>query len=164
MARRCRGLVCAAHNALDDALHGYDQALEVFDGPLAMPFEQARTRYLRGHTHRRAGHRRAARTDLLAAHEVFDRLGAAAWRERAGQELSRLGGRAPSGSELTAAERAVAELAAAGRSNREIAAELVVSVRTVEGQLSAAYRKLDIRSRIQLAGALAAAGRAATRR
>jgi DNA-binding NarL/FixJ family response regulator len=52
----------------------------------------------------------------------------------------------------------VAELAAAGRSNREIAAELVVSVRTVESQLSAAYRKLDIQSRGQLTAALAVSG------
>jgi DNA-binding NarL/FixJ family response regulator len=55
----------------------------------------------------------------------------------------------------------VAERAAAGRSNREIAAELVVSVRTVESQLSAAYRKLDVQSRGQLAAALRA-GRGGT--
>jgi DNA-binding CsgD family transcriptional regulator len=59
---------------------------------------------------------------------------------------------------LTASERTVAELASAGRSNREIAAELVVSIRTVESQLSAAYRKLDIQSRGQLASALADPG------
>jgi DNA-binding NarL/FixJ family response regulator len=62
---------------------------------------------------------------------------------------------------LTTSELAVAELAGAGRSNREIAAELVVSVRTVESQLSAVYRKLDIQSRGQLPAALAVS-RAAT--
>ena len=61
-----------------------------------------------------------------------------------GQELARIGGRTSAGTALSASERMVAELAAAGHSNREIAAELVVSVRTVESQLSAAYRKLDI--------------------
>ena len=76
------------------------------------------------------------------------------------QELGRIGGRSPAGSALTASELAVAELASAGRSNREIAAELVVSIRTVESQLSAAYRKLDIQSRGQLAAALAASARA----
>jgi len=63
---------------------------------------------------------------------------------------------------LTASERVVAELAAAGRSNREIAAELVVSVRTVESQPSAAYRKLDVRSRAQLRDGLTATAEART--
>jgi DNA-binding CsgD family transcriptional regulator len=69
-------------------------------------------------------------------------------------ELARLGGRPAAGGSLTLAERQVAELAAAGRSNREIADELVVSVRTVESQLSAAYGKLGVRGRATLARAL----------
>jgi DNA-binding NarL/FixJ family response regulator len=112
----------------------------------------------RGQVHRREGQRRKAREDIGAALETFQALGAAAWTARAVQELGRIGGRTTSGSALTESERAVAELAAAGRSNREIAAELVVSVRTVESQLSAAYRKLDIQSRGQLTAALAFSG------
>jgi DNA-binding NarL/FixJ family response regulator len=69
-------------------------------------------------------------------------------------ELARLGGRPAAGGTLTQAERQVAERAAAGRSNREIADELVVSVRTVESQLSAAYGKLGVRGRAALARAL----------
>jgi DNA-binding CsgD family transcriptional regulator len=163
MAHRGRGLLGAATGDLAGAVGWFDRAIEVFDGTLTMPFERGRTLYLRGHAHRRAGHRRAAREDLAQARSVFDGLGAAAWRRCATQELGRLGGREPSGSVLTAAERAVAELAATGRSNRDIAAELLVSVRTVETQLSAVYRKLDVRSRGQLAAALMADVDPATR-
>jgi len=92
-----------------------------------------------------------ARSDLTG---VFAGLGAQAWRSLAELELGRIGGRTPTGSALTSSERVVAERAAAGRSNKEIAAELMVSTRTVESQLSAVYRKLHVRSRGQLAAAL----------
>jgi DNA-binding NarL/FixJ family response regulator len=95
---------------------------------------------------------------VTAALASFRALGANAWSRRAAEELGRIGGRSASGSALTGSEQAVAELAAVGRSNRQIAAELVISVRTVESQLSATYRKLDIRSRGQLAAALKFAG------
>ena len=72
------------------------------------------------------------------------------------RRLPEIGGRTPGGLTLSPSERVVAELAAAGRTNREIAAELVISVRTVESQLSAAYRKLEVRSRTMLREALAA--------
>ncbi|HEV7200504.1 MAG TPA: AAA family ATPase [Candidatus Limnocylindria bacterium] len=158
MAARGRGLVAAGRGELDDALGHLDRAEELFRATLGMPFERARTLLARGQVHRRAGQRRKAREDIGAALETFQALGAAAWAARARQELGRIGGRTTSGSALTESERAVAELAAAGRSNREIAAELVVSVRTVESQLSAAYRKLDIQSRGQLTAALAVSG------
>jgi DNA-binding NarL/FixJ family response regulator len=119
-----------------------------------MPFERARTQFVRGQAHRRAGHRRAARTDLDDAGRIFTDLGAQAWLARATREMSRIGGRSATGPGLTTSERRVAERAAAGRSNREIAAELIVSTRTVESQLSSVFRKLDVRSRSQLAVAL----------
>ncbi len=156
MAARGRGMLTAARGDLDGAVRSFDRAIEVFDSALAMPFERARTLLARGQVHRRAGHRRAAREDLGAGLAVFETLGARAWTSRAALELARIGGRTRGGVTLTASERQVAELAANGRSNREIAAELVVSVRTVESQLSAAYRKLDVRSRGQLAAALSA--------
>ena len=106
---------------------------------------------MRGQAHRRAGQRRAARTDLDDAGRVFADLGAQAWLARATREMSRIGGRSATGLGLTTSERRVAERAAAGRSNREIAAELIVSTRTVESQLSSVFRKLDVRSRSQLA-------------
>jgi DNA-binding CsgD family transcriptional regulator len=111
---------------------------------------------VRGQANRRAGHRRAARTDLDRASEIFAELGARAWQALAVLEIGRLGGRAPIGSALTTSERRVAERAAAGRSNREIAAERMISIRTVESQLSMVYRKLTVRSRGQLAAALRA--------
>jgi DNA-binding CsgD family transcriptional regulator/tetratricopeptide (TPR) repeat protein len=155
MAARGRGLVAAARGELDDAVGHLGRAEELFGATLHMPFERARTLLAGGQIHRRAGQRRLAREDIGAALETFQGLGAVAWTARATHEMGRIGGRTASGSALTESERAVAELAAAGRSNREIAAELVVSVRTVESQLSATYRKLDIQSRGQLPAALA---------
>jgi DNA-binding NarL/FixJ family response regulator len=105
--------------------------------------------------HLRAGRRRLARADLEQAESVFTELGAKVWARRATAELGRVGGRSPSRWELTSSERSVAGLAAAGRSNREIADVLVISVRTVESHLAATYRKLGVRSRVQLATALA---------
>jgi DNA-binding CsgD family transcriptional regulator len=149
MARRGRGLLTFANGRLGEALSALDEAVEVFDTKLAMPFERARTLYVRGQVHRRAGHRRDSRRDLTEAAAAFDSLGARVWAARAAQDLGKVAGRRP-GSGLTPAERAVAQLAAAGRSNKEIAAELVISARTVESQLSSVYRKLGIRSRAQL--------------
>ena len=74
------------------------------------------------------------------------------WAERAQAELARLGGRrAADRDELTETERRIAELAAEGRANKEIAAALFVSERTVESNLTRAYRKLGVRSRTELA-------------
>lgn len=161
MATRGRGLVSAARGDQRAGVASLDRAVQVFDEALPMPFERARTLFLRGRAKRALGLRRDARADLDEAWVVFHRLGAAAWEARALDEGRRIPGRTAGGPDLTAAERAVAELAAAGRSNREIAAELVLSVRTVESQLSAVYRKLELRSRAGLAAALATTGRSA---
>jgi DNA-binding NarL/FixJ family response regulator len=82
---------------------------------------------------------------------VFDGLGAALWSGRATAELARIPGRGPATAELTAAERRVAELVAEGLANKEIAARLFVTPRTVEAHLSKVYAKLGVRSRAQLA-------------
>jgi DNA-binding CsgD family transcriptional regulator len=158
MAARGRGMVAAARGDLATGASSLDQAVTIFETRLPMRFERARTLLARGQVNRRAGRRRAAREDVTAALASFRALGANAWSRRAAEELGRIGGRSASGSALTGSEQAVAELAAVGRSNRQIAAELVISVRTVESQLSATYRKLDIRSRGQLAAALKFAG------
>ena len=84
---------------------------------------------------------------------MFARLGAAPWAQRAEAELARLGATRAGGQELTSAERQVAGLVAAGRTNREVAAELYMGLRTVEAHLSATYRKLGVRSRSELARA-----------
>jgi DNA-binding CsgD family transcriptional regulator len=71
--------------------------------------------------------------------------------EKARVELACIGGRSPSGEALTPAERRVAALAAEGKTNREVAAALVVSERTVATHLSHVYAKLGVRSRTELA-------------
>jgi DNA-binding CsgD family transcriptional regulator len=101
------------------------------------------------------GQRRAARKTLEQALAEFDALGASLWSERTRRELGRISGRGPSQGELTATERRVAALVAEGMTNREVAAALYVTPRTVEGTLSRVYAKLGVRSRTELARRLA---------
>jgi DNA-binding CsgD family transcriptional regulator len=153
---RCRGLIAAADGRLDDALADLAAALEEH-ARVPQPFDRARTLLVLGATQRRAKQRAEARTTLESALAVFEELGAALWAERARAEIARLGGRrARDRDELTETERRIAELAADGRSNREIAGELFVSERTVESNLTRAYRKLGVRSRTELARRLPA--------
>jgi DNA-binding NarL/FixJ family response regulator len=116
-----------------------------------MPFERARALLALGRLQRRARHRRAARETLGEALRLFAELGAEAFAARTRDELARIGGRAPSAGTLTPSERRIAELVAQGRTNREVAAELVLSVHTVEGALTSLYRKLGVRSRTEMA-------------
>jgi DNA-binding CsgD family transcriptional regulator len=147
---RCRGLLLAAAGNLAGALAALDDAVRHHER-LPDPFELARTLLIQGSIRRRAKQKRPAREALEAALEIFERLGAAPWAERIRAELSAIGGRpAPTG-ELTPTEERVARLAAAGRTNREIAETLFLSVRTIEGHLSHAYHKLGVRSRTELA-------------
>ena len=86
---------------------------------------------------------------------AFDELGSPGWAEDARSELSRVSARRPRPpGELTPAERRVADLAAGGLSNKEIARSLFVTVPTIERHLTHAYAKLGVRSRAQLAGRL----------
>ena len=118
-----------------------------------MPFEQARTRLLIGQLLRRRRRTAVARANLEAAAATFEQIGSPLWIGRAQRELARLP-TAAVGEGLTAAELQVAERAAAGQSNKQIAASLYLSDKTVEMHLSRAYRKLGIRSRAQLAEGL----------
>jgi len=154
VSARGRGHLSAARGEADDAIQWFDRSLDALDAT-PMPFERARSVLGRGQVRLRAGQRRLARADLEEARTTFAGLGAKAWTKRAEAELARLGGRASSRWELTPSERSVAQLAALGHTNREIADRLVLSVRTVESHLASAYRKLNIRSRVQLALALA---------
>ena len=120
--------------------------------------EHAHTLTELGGAIRRAGVPGEARTVLRDAIRIADETGARAAGRRAREELVRAGGRAPNAGEttgdLTPSERRVAELAAGGRTNREIANELFVTVKAVEWHLGNVYRKLDVRGRRQLTGAL----------
>jgi DNA-binding CsgD family transcriptional regulator len=100
---------------------------------------------------RRLQRRRAARESLTEALAIFQELDAAPWVARTRDELRRISGRRAADDQLTDAERRVAALAADGLRNKEIAARLVIDVRTVETHLSRAYRKLGVRSRSELA-------------
>jgi DNA-binding CsgD family transcriptional regulator len=154
-AARCRGLLLAARGDLDGALAALEGALTAHDR-LDMPFERARTLFVKGSVHRRARQRAHARQALEGARAEFQRLGARLWAERSAEELDRIGRHQPTaGDGLTPAERRAAELARAGHSNKEIAQALFVSVHTVEVHLSRAYQKLGVRSRSQLARKLA---------
>jgi DNA-binding CsgD family transcriptional regulator len=147
---RCRGLLCASRNDLPAGLAALERAL-VEHERLPMPFERGRTLLALGQVQRRAKRRREARETLQQALAIFEELGARLWAERVRAELARIGGRVPSGGGLTPTERRVAELVAEGRSNKEVAASLFVTVKAVEANLSRIYTKLGIRSRTELA-------------
>jgi DNA-binding CsgD family transcriptional regulator len=154
-AARCRGLLDAAEGNLDVAFEAYRRALAELE-PLTCPLDRGRTLLCLGSAHRQAKQKRLARDALEGALAIFDELGAPLWAEKARAELRRISGRRrASEEELTEMEERVATLAAEGRSNKEIAAELFVSVHTVGAHLSRAYRKLDIHSRTELGARLA---------
>ncbi|MFD9906181.1 AAA family ATPase [Streptomyces sp. NPDC059063] len=153
IAARCRALLAdesAAEAAYEEAL-----ALHADDG---RPFEQARTRLLFGEWLRRAGRRSEARAPLRAALDAFEQIGAEPWALRARAELRATGeSRARKDGErvplerLTPQERQVVRLAATGLTNRDIAAHLFLSPRTVGYHLYNAYPKLGVTSRGDLA-------------
>jgi DNA-binding CsgD family transcriptional regulator len=157
-AARCRGLL--TDNSPDDY---FDAALEHLHAAAA-PFEIARTHLCRGERLRRAGRRRDARRALHPAIETFDRLGASAWAVRAWTELRATGatprrrrGQADR-NELTPHELQVALIVAGGASNREAAAALFLSPKTIEFHLGHIYRKLGVRTRTQLAALAVSCG------
>jgi DNA-binding CsgD family transcriptional regulator/Flp pilus assembly protein TadD len=150
MAGRCRGMLLSAAGDTPAAVDALERAL-ADHSRLPMPFEEARTRLLLGTALRRAGRRSDARRELQAARAVFVRLGTPLQAEQALAELGRIGGKPGSDGELTATERRIIALAAAGQTSREVAGALFLSVRTVDSHLGHIYRKLGLRSRTELA-------------
>ena len=147
VVERLRGLM-----ASDDQVDAhFARALELH-AQTRQPFETARTQLLHGERLRRAKRRADARAPLSAALAVFERLGAEPWTERTRGELRATGG--PTGSAAPAI--ATDELTAQGRTNREVAAALFLSAKTIEYHLGSIYRKLRIRRRGELAAVLAA--------
>ncbi len=152
-ALRSSGLLMTAEGTLAAAIGAFERSLaELAEYPF--PLERARTLLCLGTARRQAQQKRAAREALDQALAIFEELGARLWAEKARAELRRISGRRPAEDELTETERHVAELAAQGRTNKEIAAELFMGVSTVESHLSRVYRKLGVR-RAELAGKLA---------
>lgn len=161
---RCRGILAPVEEVdghFATAVAGHER-----DG---QPFEAARTWLAWGERLRRSRRRAQAREPLTRAWELFDGLGATPWARRAGDELIAAGGdprlvrpAAPSASpthdarlaELTPAELRVGLMVADGHRNREVAAALFLSPKTVERHLTVAYRKLEVRSRTELATVL----------
>jgi DNA-binding CsgD family transcriptional regulator len=152
-AARCRGLLLAARGDTHGALQALDEALRHHQH-LAMPFELGRTLLVTGQTQRRAKRKALAKQHLEQALAIFESLPAPMWTARARAELSRIGLRPPAPLELTATEERVAALAASGRTNRQVAAELFLSPRTVEANLARAYRKLGVSTRAELGAAM----------
>jgi DNA-binding SARP family transcriptional activator/DNA-binding CsgD family transcriptional regulator len=153
-AHRCRAVVHAARGQQEEAVRSLGAALDI-QRRLPIPLELGRSWMALGMVHRRGKQRREARESLRQALAVFEGMGAISWANKARAQLDSLGYRVTvSPYELTGMELRVAESAAAGKSNQEIAAELFMSIRTVEAHLSRTYRKLVIRSRAQLARAL----------
>ncbi len=151
LAGRARGLLRAARGDLEGGVAELERAVAAPE-LVRLPFERARTLLVHGRLLRRAKRKRAAREALEQALAEFERLGAALWAQRAHAELARVAGRAPARERgLTETERRIADLAGEGRSNKQIAAELFVSVRTVEANLTRVYGKLGVRGRAELA-------------
>ena len=151
LAARCRALLARG----EDAEREFERALSLHtEGDRA--FDRARTALLYGEFLRRERRRVDARAQLRAALEVFEQLGAAAWAHRARVELRASGESArkrdPSTiDELTPQELQVARFVAEGLSNKEVAAQLFLSPRTIEYHLRHVFTKLGITSRTQLA-------------
>jgi DNA-binding CsgD family transcriptional regulator len=149
--KRSTGAVRLAEGYDDAAAAQIAQASANY-AALGLGFESARAQLYLGRIQRRAKKRAAARHSLEQARSVFERLGCTGWAQATSAELDRISGRraAPAG-DLTASERRVAELVASGLSNKEVAAQMFVSVHTVGTHLRSVYAKLGVRSRTQLA-------------
>lgn len=147
---RCRAQVLAASGDLDGAQRAIEVALDAHER-LPMPFQLARTQLLKGTIERRRKRRADASATLASALSMFERLGAPLWATKVHREIARIGVRSSAQRSLTPVELQIARLIAEGNSNREIAGRLFLSPKTVEASLTRVYRKLEIRSRAELA-------------
>jgi DNA-binding NarL/FixJ family response regulator len=129
--------------------------------PVRAATTRARARLLQGQALAAAGERRSALEALIDAESTFDRYGALRRCSEAARELRRLGHRVlrpaadAADGPLTVREREIAELITAGRTNREVAEQLVLSTRTIEAHVRNIYGKLGVRSRVELARVIA---------
>jgi DNA-binding CsgD family transcriptional regulator len=156
-AERCRGITTAG----DFDAH-FLKAITLHERGGGVVYQHARTRLVYGERLRRAQRRRDARVQLRAAAEIFDRLDARPWAERARAELRASGETIAShgagAEQLTPQELQIALLVSEGQTNAEVGRAVFLSTRTVEFHLSRAYRKLGVASRTELTRLLAFAG------
>lgn len=146
---RGRAMMLAALGDLDAGSEAAKRAMAEHDR-LAMPFERARTQLLLGQLQRRLRRKEAASASLQEAFGVFEELRIPLWADRARAELVRAKVRPHRSGELTPSELRVAELAASGMKNRDVATALFISPKTVEANLARVYQKLGIKSRAEL--------------
>ncbi len=151
---RCRALLAASELENGVAVGHLDEALDLLVG-IDLPFERARTYFVKGIVHRRAKEKRLARDALTESETGFRELGAVAWAGRAAAELARIGSRTVASLDLTETERRIAELVASGLTNRHVAERAFISPKTVEANLVKIYRKLGISSRAELGAHMA---------
>ncbi|MFF5204416.1 LuxR C-terminal-related transcriptional regulator [Streptosporangium sp. NPDC000396] len=158
LVERCRALLAGGHAADEH----YRMALDLH-ARSERDFERARTALLYGTYLRKERRRAQARDHLREALEVFERLGALGWREKARAELratgeSVAGPENPIGDVLTAQQLQIARFIAEGATNREVAARLFVSPRTVDYHVRNIFAKLGIASRAELIRSVTAPG------
>jgi DNA-binding CsgD family transcriptional regulator len=146
---RCRSMSLAAQGHVEAAHRMAQQAIAEHER-LPMPFERARTQVLLGQLQRRKRQKEAAQATLNDALNAFEQLGTPLWADRARAELARTNVAPSRDLALTPSEQRVAELAASGMTNRDVAAALFITPKTVEANLARVYRKLGIRSRAEL--------------
>ena len=146
---RGRSMMLAASGDLDGAYAAAQRAMAEHQR-VAMPFDRARTLLLRGQLERRLRKKESASASLRGALETFERHNVPLWADRARAELARGNVGANRSGQLTPSEQRVAELAASGMKNRDVASALFISPKTVEANLARVYRKLGIKSRAEL--------------
>jgi DNA-binding CsgD family transcriptional regulator len=146
---RCRGMWLAAKGDVDAATRAVKDAMAEHDR-LPMPFERARTQLLLGQLQRRRRQKESSRATLREAMQAFEAMGAPLWANRAAAELARAEAVPTHDLTLTPSERRVAELAASGMTNKDVATALFISPKTVEANLGRVYRKLGINTRAEL--------------
>ncbi|GAA4078005.1 LuxR C-terminal-related transcriptional regulator [Nocardioides kongjuensis] len=149
-----RGRWYGVRGDLDAARACFQEAIALLE-PLPLRYDRARVHFAFGQTLRRAGRRAEADAVITAARDAYLALGAATYVARCDRELAAGGVNVVRGhrefDDLTPQEEAVAGLVAQGRSNKEVAAELFLSVKTVQFHLTRVYAKLGVRSRAELA-------------
>lgn len=149
VSARGRSMLLAARGDLDAASGAAQRAMTEHER-LPMRFERARTQLLLGQLQRRQRRKGSASASLQEAFDVLEKLGVPLWADRARAELVRANVGPRHSGQLTPSERRVAELAASGMKNRDVATTLFISPNTVEANLARVYRKLGIRSRAEL--------------